>query len=299
MTRPWTVALRDYAHTAAIKDGSAAPEGIDLEFVEVEPINKAFAPMVREGRYDVCELAIATLFQAIEAGRPVVALPVVLHGNFHHRSISVWDGDDRVRPEDLAGRRVGVRAYSQTTGLWVRGMLADTYGLRSQDVTWVTTEGPHVASAPEPANVERTDRKLVDLLRAGDVSAVVMGARSADHVDGLTPLLPEWKARQEEYYEDHGWVPVNHLAVVRRELVESDPDGVREVYRALERSIDAAAPAVPTGTTRELVVQHGLTDTLLATLDTALRYAREQEVIRTGLTAEEIFADFTKHVGEA
>ncbi|KHL02939.1 ABC transporter substrate-binding protein [Sinomonas humi] len=299
MTGPWTVALRDYPHTQAIKDGSVAPEGVELEFVEVEPIHRAFAPMVRESRYDVCEMAIATLFQAIEAGRPVVALPVVLHGNFHHRSISVWDGEDRVRPEDLAGRRVGVRAHSQTTGLWVRGMLRDTYGLRSQDVTWVTTEGPHVASAPEPANVERTDRKLVDLLRAGEVSAVVMGARSADHVDGLTPLIQDWKARQEEYYEEHGWVPINHLAVVRRELVESDPEGVRAVYRALQRSIDAARPEVPTGTTRELVVQYGLTDTLLSTLETALRYAREQEIIRGDLSVEEIFADFTQHVGEA
>lgn len=294
MTGPWTVALRDYAHTRAIKDGSVTPEGVDLEFVEVEPIHRAFAPMVRESRYDVCELAIATLFQAIEAGRPVVALPVVLHGNFHHRSISVWDGDEPALPADLAGRRVGVRAHSQTTGLWVRGMLSDTYGLRSQDVTWVTTEGPHVASASEPANVERTDRKLVDLLRAGELSAVVMGGRSADHVDGLTPLIPDWKARQEEYYEEHGWVPINHLAVVRRELVESNPDGVRAVYRALERSIDAARPDVPTGTTRELVVQYGLTDTLLATLETAIRYAREQEIIQRELSVEEIFADFKR-----
>lgn len=294
MTTPWTVALRDYAHTRPLKDGAVAPEGLDLEFVEVEPIHRAFAPMVRESRYDACELAIATLLQAIEADRPIVALPVVLHGNFHHRSISVWDGGNRLAPEDLAGRRVGVRAYSQTTALWVRGMLSDTYGVHAKDIDWVTAEGPHVATAEEPANVERTDKKLVDLLRAGDLAAVVMGARSADHVEGLTPLLPDWKARQEQYYQEHGWVPINHLAVVRRELVESNPEGVRAIYRAFQRSIDAARPAVPAGTTRELVVQYGLTDSLLATLETAIRYAREQDLIRRGLSAEEIFADFTR-----
>jgi 4,5-dihydroxyphthalate decarboxylase len=126
-----------------------------------------------------------------------------------------------------------------------------------------------------------------------------MGARSADHVEGLTPLLPDWKALQEEYYEEHGWVPINHVAVVRRGLVESNPDGVRQVYRALQRSIDAARPEVPTGATRELVVQYGLTDTLLATFETAIRYAREQEIIQHDLSAEGIFADFTKYVGEA
>jgi 4,5-dihydroxyphthalate decarboxylase len=299
MTNPWTVALRDYEHTRPLKEGTVVAEGVDLDFVEVEPIHRAFAPMVRESRYDVCELALATLFQAIEADAPIVALPVVLHGNFHHRSISIWNGEGRVSPQDLAGRRVGVRAHSQTTGLWVRGMLADTYGLRSQDVTWVTTEGPHVATAEEPANVERTDGKLVDLLTAGEVSAVVMGARSADHVPGLEPLLPDWKARQDQYHEEHGWVPINHLAVVRRELVEAHPDGVRAVYRALQQSIDAARPEVPGGTTREMVIQHGVTDSLLATLETAIRYAREQEIIRGDLTAEKIFADFENYVGES
>ena len=298
MTTNWTVALRDYEHTRPLKEGAVTAEGVNLDFVEVEPIHRAFAPMVREGRYDVCELAIATLFQAIEADVPVVALPVVLHGNFHHRSISVWDGDGRVSPRDLAGRKVGVRAHSQTTGLWVRGMLADTYGLRSQDVTWVTTEGPHVAGAHEPANVERTDRKLVELLTDGDVAAVVMGARSADHVPGLKPLLPDWKTRQDQYQQDQGWVPINHLAVIRRELAEANPDGVRAVYRAFQQSIDAARPEVPTGSTREKVIQYCVTDTLLSTLDTALRYAREQEVIRTDLSAEKIFADFEKYVGE-
>lgn len=298
MTPPWTVALRDYEHTRPLKEGTVVAAGVDLDFVEVEPIHRAFAPMVREGRYDVSELAIATLFQAIEAGCPIVALPVVLHGNFHHRSISIWDGQDRVAPQDLAGHRVGVRAHSQTTGLWVRGMLSDTYGLRSQDVTWVTTEGPHVGTAAEPANVERTDHKLVDLLTAGELSAVVMGARSADHIPGLEPLLPDWKARQDQYYADYGWVPINHLAVVRRELAEESPDAVRAVYRALQQSIDAARPEVPGGTTREKVIQYGITDSLLATLETALRYAREQDVIRGNLSAEKIFADFEKYVGE-
>jgi 4,5-dihydroxyphthalate decarboxylase len=298
MTPAWTVALRDYEHTRPLKSGAITAEGVALDFVEVEPIHRAFAPMVRESRYDVCELAIATLFQAIEADVPVIALPVVLHGNFHHRSISIWNGDGRVHPEDLAGRRVGVRAHSQTTGLWVRGMLSDTYGLPSRNVTWVTSEGPHVATASEPANVERTDAKLVDLLAAGEVSAVVMGARSADHVPGLEPLLPDWKARQEEYHEHHGWVPINHLAVVRRELAEQHPEGVRAIYRALCQSIDAARPEVPGGTTREMVIQYGVTESLLATMDTAIRYAREQEIIQSELSAGEIFADFQNLVGE-
>ncbi|MGD6741326.1 hypothetical protein ACOKM3_05690 [Streptomyces sp. BH106] len=295
MTR-LTVALRRYPHTEPLLDGTVKV-ACELDFPEIEPIHRAFAPMVRELRYDVSELAIATLLQAVEAGVPVAALPVVLHGNFHHKSISVWGGEGQLRPEDLRGRRVGVRAYSQTTGLWVRGVLSDTYGVRSQDVTWVTREGAHVDGAPEPPNVERTSRPLVDALRDDELSAVVMGARSADHVDGLVPLITDWKAQQARFLEDHGWAPINHLAVVRKDLLESRPDLVREVYRGLCAGIDAARPVEPTGSTRELVVQHGVSDTLLATLQTAIRYAREQEVIKGDLDAADLFADFNRHVG--
>jgi 4,5-dihydroxyphthalate decarboxylase len=290
-----TVALRGYAHTRGLLDGTIPVEGQEVEYAEVEPINRAFAPMVRELRYDVCELAIATLFQAIEAGVPIVPLPIVLHGNFHHRSLWGW-GERELRPEALRGRRVGVRAYSQTTGLWVRGVLSDTYAVSSREVTWVTTEGAHVEGVREPANVGRTDSKLVEALRAGEVEAVVMGARSLDHVEGLVPLIPDWKEQQHTFLRKYGWVPINHLAVVRRDLLENDPGAVAAVYRALSAGIDAARPAEPEGSTRELVVGHGITEALLGALDTAIRYAREQEVIRTDLDARALFADFEKHV---
>lgn len=293
------IALRDYPHTRPILDGAIAVAGCDVEFAQVEPIHRAFAPMVRELRYDACELAIATLLQAVEAGVPIAALPVVLHGNFHHRSIWGWGGEQRLRPQDLRGRRVGVRAYSQTTGLWVRGVLGDTYGVNADEVTWVTTEGAHVDSSREPGNVQRTSMRLVDALRAGEIDAVVMGSRSADHVDGLTPLIADWRQQQEQFLTRRGWVPINHLAVVRRDLIRSRPDAVRSIYRALCAGIDAARPATPTGSTRELVVRHGITDSLLAALQAAIDHARDQQVIHTDLDARSLFADFETYVGQA
>jgi 4,5-dihydroxyphthalate decarboxylase len=253
--------------------------------------------MVRHQRYDVSELAVATLLQAHEAGVPVAALPVVMLGNFPHKALYAWGDGPRVDPADLRGRRAGVRAYSQTTALWVRGVLSDTYGVSPREMTWVTTEGPHVATAEDPANVERTSGNLVDALRSGDLASVVLGAPFAAKVDGLVPLIPDWQARQDAFYEEHGWVPANHLVVVRRDLLRSDPGVVRALYQAFAAGIDAARPAQPTGSVRERAVGYGVTDALLDMLGTAIRYAQEQGVVRRAIDPAELLADFEKYAG--
>ncbi|WP_216894363.1 hypothetical protein [Nocardia alni] len=297
--RRLTAALRRYPHLEPLLDGSPVSEGYALDVADIHPIHEAFAPMVRHLRYDLSELAVATLLQAIESDVPIAALPVVPLGNFPHRSLYVWGGDRRVDPADLPGRRLGVRAYSQTTGLWARGVLGDDYGVSSRDITWVTTEGPHVATAKDPSNVIRTSTNLVDALRAGDLASVVLGAPFAANVDGLAPLIPDWESRQESFFDQHGWVPANHLVVVRRDLLRSEPGLIRAFYRDLTASIEATMRNEPSGTVRGRAVRYGVASGLLDMLATAIRYAREQEVIRCDLDAADIFADFEKYVGES
>ncbi len=122
---PLSVAIGRYPHTAPLLDGAVRPDWLDLRFAAVAPISRAFAPMVREGRFDVSEMAIATFLMAKAAGRPLVLLPVALMARFQEGAL-LCRADGPIRgPEDLAGRRIGVRAYSQTTGMWLRGILAD------------------------------------------------------------------------------------------------------------------------------------------------------------------------------
>jgi len=82
-----SIVLGDHPHFAPLRSGEAAPEGLELEFVDVEPTNRAFAPMLREGRYDISEMAITVFLQAVEVGKPVWLLPVVAVGGFLHGSI--------------------------------------------------------------------------------------------------------------------------------------------------------------------------------------------------------------------
>lgn len=281
MTEQLSVLLGQYPHTKALQDGTATVEGVDCAFPTVKPLYPAFARMVRELEFDVCELALATYLQAREAGVPVTLLPVVMIGSTHHRSLTRRPDGPALRPDQLAGQRVGVRSYSQTTGLWVRGILREDYGVAAADVTWVTTEEPHVAQYREPANVQRSQTsRVADLLREGAVSAAVLGPRAIG-VDGLelVPLVPDAEAAGQAWIDRHHAIPVNHLVVVRDDVVKADPDAVRGVYQALRANIAATADQRDDSPAGQ-VVGAGWTDALVRCLEVASGYALEQEVVR-------------------
>jgi 4,5-dihydroxyphthalate decarboxylase len=260
----YTVVLGNSPPAQLLKDGTIP----DLEFPEVDPVYKAFAPMVRELRYDFSEMAIATYLQAREAGKPISLLPVVLVGGRHHRSLVRLAGTE-AGPRDLVGRRVGVRSYTQTTGLWVRGVLREEFGVEADQITWVTTEGPHVAEYTEPPFVERTSRTLADLLRDGDIAAAIGVPAS----DATVPVIPDPDAAAHAWSARHHTTPVNHMLTVRTELIDTDPGAVRSLCQTLN---------------------YGLNDELLVALDTAIGYARDQDLLRKPVTADEIFADFRR-----
>ncbi len=288
--KSYTAAIRDYPHTTKVKAGRRVPADCRIEFVEVDPIHRAFAPMVRELRYDFSELALATYLQAREAGKQISALPLVLHGNFHHGSIFRPADGPALSPADLAGRRVGVRSYTQTTGLWVRGVLAEDHGLDADKVTWVTTEGPHVAEYTEPDNVERTTESLSDLLRGGDIAALLVGRRALPADIAVTTLLPDPPAAQQDWYRRHAAVPINHLLTVRTDVLREDPAAVQGLYDAFAAEIDAHTADGPRK------IGHGLDGGLPASLELGIRYAAQQHLISAEPTTDEIFADAKRYL---
>jgi 4,5-dihydroxyphthalate decarboxylase len=297
--RQLTFALARYPHTKRLLDDGVHLEGAELEGVEVNPIHRAFAPMVRELQFDFAELALATVLQAAEAGVPILPLPVVLHGNFHHRSIwSLAAPDHQLRPDELRGRKVAIRSYSQTTGLWLRSVLAELYGVTASAVTWVTSEGPHVAQAVDPDNVVHSTMPLMEALRAGQVDAIVMGPRAANGMPELSPLVTDWRPLQDAFYEQHGWVPINHLAVVRRDLLEKRPDIVRGVYEQLGAGIRSTQQDREVGPLAGRSVQCGVSESLMVAVDFAIEKAREQRLISSDLCAADLFRDIRDCLGE-
>ena len=267
MTTTWTAAIGRYKHTAALLDGRVASDRLQLDFAAFPNITRAFAPMVRELRFDASEMAIATFLQAEKHGKPLDLLPVVLSARLQEGSL-MCRVDSSIRgPADLAGKRVGVRAYSQTTGLWLRGILQESHGVQPDGIRWTTFEDPHVAEAGDPPWAVRAPAgaEIGAMLRDGALDAAIFGS-DAPAMDWARPVFPDVAAAGRDFVARHGFVPVNHLMVVRRD--RADPALVAELLRMLEAS-DAESPSgLPRGW-----------EALAAPLALARRYAAEQGLI--------------------
>ena len=246
-----TLVVDRYPWTEAVLDGHVAPRLSRLRPVSVHPVHQAFDAMVADQRYDVCEIAVGAFLQARAAGRPLWLLPVVTLARHQHGSLYVNPMvAERLgvrHPEDLAGHRVAVRSYSQTTGLWVRGILEEEYGVDPTSVTWVTTEASHLPEFTDPPQAVRAvpGATVLGMLQAGEVVAAVHAPDLAV-TEWCRPLVSDVAADSARFATRLGAVPINHLLCVGPSLADV-PERVADVMEALHASYEAAgALADPT-----------------------------------------------------
>src|SRR6266853_1025503 len=190
------IAVADYGHTRAVKSGAAPIEGIEPNFIEVKPIIGAFRRMVRDVEFDVCEMAPTTYMIARALGAPFVAIPVVVMRRFHHGGFVVRPDSGIKVPKDLEGKKVGVRAYSVTTGVWTRGIFINEYGLDSSKVTWVVDDEEHVATLELPPNVIHAPpgKSLASMMASGELQAGFTGPAG---IGRAGPPIANWETGGE------------------------------------------------------------------------------------------------------
>jgi len=279
--------LADYPHTRALREGRLTSPEVSLRFEDVAPVHKAFAPMVRRQAFDLCELAIVTALQAVAHGRPVVLLPAVVASRFQRGCLIGYRPNGVPAPQDLAGRRVGVRAYTQTTGMWVRAHLAEDFGLDLRQVQWVTHDPAHVAEYANPPYVLTPDgdSKTLDMLRDGEVTAAILGNDLPKGDDAYVPLIPDAAARDQAWYAQHGFMPINHMVVAGRDALARHPQAVRAAF-ALLRQADAEGNGRSEGPRQ---TRFGF-DELLGPVQFTIDACLQQDLLPRRLTAEEVFA---------
>ncbi len=229
---------RTQGNNEALKDGTVKPRGFDFDFVEVDPLIDAFRRMVRTREFDVSEMALTTYITARAHGKRITGIPVFLMRAFHHGAIKYNVKSGIKLPRDLEGRHVGVnRGYTVTTGLWARTILSHQYGVALDKITWVLSGDEHVAEYRPPSNVVPIEkgRKMGDMLASGELAAAI--GVDIDHPD-VKPLIPSPREAGFEALRTSGHYPINHLLVVKDELLADNPDlsaGIFEAYAEAKR----------------------------------------------------------------
>lgn len=232
----FTVVTRSQGNNAAFKSGSVQPRTFVPRFVEVDPLIAAFRRQVRQSEFDICEMAITTYMCAKAHGKPMTAIPVPLVRQFHHGAILVNRKAGIASPKDLEGKRVGVnRGYTVTTGVWARGVLADEHGVDLSKITWVLSGDEHVAEYRPPANVVPIEagKKMQDMLVSGELVAAI--GVDIDHPD-IGPLIPSALAAGLAAFKSRGHYPINHLVVIRDDLIAAHPGLAADVFEAFAES---------------------------------------------------------------
>ena len=228
---------RTQGNNKALKDGTVKPRGFDFEFIEVDPLIDAFRRMVRGLEFDVCEMAITTYICAKAFGKKFTAVPIFLVRAFHHGAILYNTKSGITSPKDLEGKRVGVnRGYTVTTGVWARGVLQSQYGVDLSKVTWVLSGDEHVAEYKAPSNVVPIEKgkNMGDMLAAGELVAAI-GVDKVDSPD-VKPLIPNALETGLEALRTRGHYPINHLVVIKDEILAEHPEVAKDVFETFARS---------------------------------------------------------------
>ncbi|MER5753439.1 PhnD/SsuA/transferrin family substrate-binding protein [Streptomyces sp. NPDC002088] len=318
-----SAAIGPHEHTKRLTTGEVGVPGYSLDFVDVSPIIAAFRRMVRRLEFDVCELAPTTYVVAREAGAEITALPVFLGREFHFTNIVCGAGSGIDKASDLQGRRVGVRAYTVSTGVWARSLLRTEYGVDPNSITWIVDDEEHVESFRLPGNVRQAPAgtSLADLFEAGEIDAAFTGpagiGRSGppregwdESTDGPAgrasyPLFENTDELARAYYRSTGVYPMHGLVAVKNSVVRQHPGFCGALREALEAAKQPFLASLREGEgagkefehfqrMRSIVgddpLPYGI-EANLPSIDALLDAAVDQNILRSRPAVEDLFVE--------
>jgi 4,5-dihydroxyphthalate decarboxylase len=244
MKLPLSIACWDYDRTRALFDGRVEVEGCDTNLFSL-PVEETFFRALRSAEFDVAELSMSsyTMLRSRDAS-PYVAIPVFLSRMFRHSAIYVRKDSGITRPQDLAGKVVGLPEYQLTAPVWVRGLLQDEYDVRPSSISWrtggVETPGRHEKvgfAAPDGVRIEPVpaDQTLNDCLINGKIDALVAPRAPSSYAENhpaITRLFSDFRTVEQAYFEKTRVFPIMHVVGIRKSLVEQHPWLAGSVFKA-------------------------------------------------------------------
>ena len=299
-------AVANYGHTTPLKDGTVTSKMFDMEHIEVSPVTSIFRRMVRGLEFDVAEMALSTYLCARAHGKAFTGIPIFLTRAFYHGGLVYNTRSGIKSPKDLEGRKVGLRSYTLTPGVWTRGILQTEYGMDLGAVTWVLSGDEHVAEFVAPPNVVSSpNNDLGEMLLSGEIDAAI-GAGPVDSPD-IQPLFQEPDEADAAWHRKTGVYPISHMLVVKDAALESNQGLAQELFDVFKtakapylkrlQSRDASSASDQALLKMAEVVgndpiPYGL-ESSLKTLETFIGFNVEQGVIPEKIDPEELFPSST------
>ncbi len=230
----------------ALRDGRVQVDGVDLNYQQLE-VEETFFRMLRYREFDACEMSLSSYCLSKFKGDPFIAIPVWPSRFFRHSCIYVNTNSGIREPKDLIGKRVGNPEYQMTAPAWIRGILADEYGVPVDSVQYLTG-GEEEPGRPEkialdlPPNIKLdpigpTDT-LSQMLIDGKIDALYTARMPSAYgkVPHIKRLWEDYVPVERAYFEQTKIFPIMHTVVLRREVYEANRWLASALYKAFVQS---------------------------------------------------------------
>jgi 4,5-dihydroxyphthalate decarboxylase len=283
--------LGDYPHSHALHTGAVKSSSLALDIAPVKVPSTAFARTVAM-EFDISELSLVTFLQAKAAGRKLVLVPAIYLSRFQHPFLLYNSARGTMTPKDLEGARVGVRLFTATTPSWIRGILADDYGVDVSKIQWRAWQKPNVPEWKDPPNVTMIPAptetaELGNMLLRGEVDAIVLEPIPKDpRIQSVIPnpdqAAQAWSARYG------GAIQINHMVVAKEEVTRTRPDAIRELYRMFAESKRMANEPVNQAAFTSMGLERNRKN-----IEIVIDYAFRTGMIPRRFSVDELFNDVT------
>jgi 4,5-dihydroxyphthalate decarboxylase len=308
-----TLACGDYESIRALKEGTVKPDGIELSVLTDMTSDVRHWRMLRNREFDVAELSMSNYMIAKLHHLPFTAIPVFLHRRFRHGFVFVNANKDITKATDLIGRKIGLRNFSATANLWIRGILEHEYQVPHRRIHWFKQDEEEVEfPAPADLSLQRIapGKAVEKMLIEGELDALLhpdIIQPILDRDKRVTRLFGNYKELEVDYYKRTGIFPIMHTTAIREEIVEKNPWVPINLTAAFERSKQAAYKRmenpriVPLAWFRHALEEqeelmgrdpwvYGLGAKNRHNLETLMQYSFEQGLITRKMALDELFA---------
>jgi 4,5-dihydroxyphthalate decarboxylase len=312
-----TFACGPYDRTQALRDGTIAPDGIDLTYLALQPA-EIFWRMLQYREFDASEMSLSNYTMLLAAGEsPFIAIPVFPSRVFRHGYFFINTDKGIKTPADLKGKRGGVPEYSMTAAVYMRGLLEHEYGVKPTDVEWVQGRADRIGhKLPDGVRLTMapTGAELGDLLARGEIDFMMSANNPLSFRRGarnVKRLFPNYAELEKDYYRRTKIYPIMHTVVIRRDIYDRDPWVALSLYKALVRAkgysqqlmIETGSPKASFAWLQPLIEEeqsiigkdwypYGI-EANRASIEALLQYSFEQGLSRRRVKLEELFAPST------